>query len=363
MDLSVWTDARPAPHCEDPRLRYSQLIVEAREVDRLDYRAFWTSEQHGADDGYLGSQLTLLAAVAAVTDRLRLTTSVVVVPFWRIRQLCEAALVVQLVSNGRLELGVGAGGYLREFELFDVDFATRGAITERTVRELRDALEHWELRDGAGGEPVPLRPRPAVRVPVLVGGLSRVAVERAARLADGLVSYDFDRPESSLPVLYRTTIAPALERYGRSPSDFHLATALPLWASDDPERDWCTFYARAYNYQQRRYREWAGDYDEGGMRREVDGRSRLLVDTPERVAARLIELRHAVPWDELAFWYRLPGVPHERALEHLETVARRVWPPLERAFRGWDRAHQKDAPRLVPLTAEPSFVDGIEHWR
>lgn len=328
--LSVWTDGRSDPSSRNFEGRYAELLAEARLADRLGFRGFWTSEQHGVDDGYMGSQLTVLAAVAARTERIRLLTSVVVLPLHNSRHLAEAIVTVDLLSHGRLDIGVGAGGYEREFRLFGVSMNARSRLMDEGLRWLRGALDAGFLPDGPDGSPVPLTPRPAQpRVPILLGGLSPSAIRRAAQLADGHISYDFAAPETALPRLWERSIEPELQRFGRAPDEFRLVTALPLWASEDPERDWHTFYRRAFCYQQRQYQEWAGRRSEIGMIRDLEPtRVHLLVDTPEGVAKRLNTLRETFPWSELGFWYRLPGIGHEEALLHLERVATRVAPLL-----------------------------------
>jgi alkanesulfonate monooxygenase SsuD/methylene tetrahydromethanopterin reductase-like flavin-dependent oxidoreductase (luciferase family) len=328
--VSVWTDGRDDPADPDPSRRFAELLEEARVADALGFRGFWTSEQHGVDDGYLGSQLTLLAAVGAVTSRIRLMTNVVVLPFYRWRLLAEAVVVADLISGGRIELGLGAGAYGREFALFGVDPGTRARLMEEGVSFLRRGLVEGRLADGPDGEPIPLTPRPArPSIPILLGGLSRSAVARAVRLADGHLAYDFADPERNLPRHWSEIVRPELERVGRSLEGFRFVAALPLWISEDPERDWEVLFRPAFSYQQRRYREWADTWREPGMiSPERAERSRLIVDTPEGAAGRLLAIWRSAPWHELGFWYRLPGIPHDRALEHLATVASRLMPLL-----------------------------------
>lgn len=325
--LSVWTDVRPDPANRDWRRRYEELLAEARLADRLGFRGFWTTEQHGVDDGYLPAQLAALAGVATVTSRLRLLTNVLLLPLYQWRQVVEQAVVVDLLSGGRLELGVGLGEFTREFELFAVDRRQRGALMEQAIPFLRQGLVEGHLPDGPGGALVPVTPRPVQpRLPILVGGHAPAAVDRAVRLGDGCLPVGTQQPEENLPRFWEEVLRPALDRHGRPLSDFRVVTGVVLWVTEDPDRDWELLLKPALAYQQRRYAEWAGDPAVRAVR-EVR-REDAFIDTPEGVARRLLATWRRMPWHELGFWYRLPGIPHERALAHLELVAQRLVPLL-----------------------------------
>lgn len=328
--LSVWTDARPDPEDGDGLRRYAELLEEARLADRLGFRAFCTTEQHGVDDGYLPAQLTLLAGVAAATSRIRLTTNCLLLPLHPLRAVAEQAVVVDLLSGGRLDLGVAGGGFEREFDLLGMDMGSRAAVMEERLPQLRRALDEGSLPDGPDGGSVPVTPRPAQSsVPILLGGLAPPVVDRAVRLADGVLPYDFERPEEKLPAFWEELVLPALERHGRAREGFRFVACVQLWATEDPERDWERLLRPAAEYQARKYAEWAGRLGDAGYQTpETMRREQVLVDTPEGLARRLVETRARAPWDELVFWYRIPGIGHEEAMAHLERIAGHLIPLL-----------------------------------
>lgn len=327
--LSVWTDARPDPG-EKAGQRYQELLEEARFADTLGFRAFCTTEQHAVDDGYLGAQLTALAGIGSATWNLRLFSNCVLLPFYAWRQVVEQAVAVDLLSGGRLDLGVAAGGFAREFELFGVDIHARGRLMEEGIPFLREGLSDGRLPDGPGGSFLPVTPRPVQdHIPILVGGNSVAAIDRAVRLADGTTLPDFDRPEKNFPALWRDAIQPALQRHGRSPDDFRFVACVAMWVSDDPEKDWKTLFEPAFLYQQGKYAEWAGGEMEAGYATSEDLDMRdHLVGTPEDIAQRLLAMQREAPFQELVFWYRLPGIPHDRAMQHMELVSSRLMPLL-----------------------------------
>lgn len=94
---------------------YAECLDEVALADRLDLDAVWLSEHHLTDDGMTPAPLVLAAAIAARTSRLRIGTSVLVLPLHHPLRVAEEAAVVDLLSGGRLVLGVGQGYAEREF--------------------------------------------------------------------------------------------------------------------------------------------------------------------------------------------------------------------------------------------------------
>jgi probable F420-dependent oxidoreductase len=133
-----------------------------------------------------------LASVAAVTDRVRLGTSVYILPLRDPLVTGRAVATLDVVSNGRAILGAGVGWLAEEFEIEGIDFASRGRRTDEIVEVLRSLWsddvteyhgEHIDL------PPVYFEPKPPQgrALPILFGGESAVALRRAARLGDGWI--------------------------------------------------------------------------------------------------------------------------------------------------------------------------------
>jgi probable F420-dependent oxidoreductase len=126
----------------------------------------------------------LVGALSAVTTRLAFFTSIYVAALRSPYQVAKSVGTAAVLSGGRVRLGVGVGWCREEFELLGQDFATRGRRTDEAL-ELLDRLwtDDWVESDGPL-HPTPrltMRPRPERPVPILVGGMSEVALRRAAR--------------------------------------------------------------------------------------------------------------------------------------------------------------------------------------
>ncbi|MEZ0339275.1 LLM class flavin-dependent oxidoreductase [Mycobacterium sp. pV006] len=331
--VGVWTDVRPEPGDTRAERRYGELLEEVRLADRLPFRTFATTEQHGVDDGYLPAQLPLIAGLGVATERIRFMTNALLLPLHPWRQVVEQATVADLLSGGRLELGVAAGGYAREFDLFGADFHQRGELMERGLKFIRQGLRHGSLPDGPGGTDVTVSPRPVQDdIPIYLGGGAPKVLDRAVRLSDGVIPVDFFSPETKFAELWENGLAPALARHGRSLEDFRFSICVPLWASEDPERDWNLFYRDAIEYQFNQYASWARDRSQVGVDTDSDTpwrREAMLIDTPENIVRRLKDIRARAPYHQVVFWYRIPHIGHDRAMAHLELMAHKVVPFLD----------------------------------
>jgi alkanesulfonate monooxygenase SsuD/methylene tetrahydromethanopterin reductase-like flavin-dependent oxidoreductase (luciferase family) len=118
--------------------------------------------------------LATLAAAAAVTERIRLATMVVIGPLRNAALLAKQAATIQAMSGGRLVLGLGIGARSDDYEAAGVPTAGRGARLSEMIRTLRD---RWDESDGPKIDPPP----------ILSGGGSDAAVARVAMHSDGYV--------------------------------------------------------------------------------------------------------------------------------------------------------------------------------
>ncbi len=133
--------------------------------------------------------LIALAAIAPATSRVELGTSVLIIPMRNPVYFAKQAACIDALSKGRLVLGVGVGWLREEFEALGMDFDSRGPVLDEW---LDMAQQCWT---GSAGPydgrfykldaPIYCRPVPVRNPPILIGGMSRLALERAGRIADG----------------------------------------------------------------------------------------------------------------------------------------------------------------------------------
>jgi probable F420-dependent oxidoreductase len=165
-----------------PGLTSPPALAElARAAERLGYAHLWVSDHvllpagsHVPHDHQL-DPFASLAWLAAHTREIRLGTSVLVLPYRGVAATAKTLATIDWLSDGRLIVAVGAGWLRAEFDALGVPFERRGRLTDEAIAGLR-ALWAGE------GELTSLPARP---IPIVVGGSSRAALRRAARLGDG----------------------------------------------------------------------------------------------------------------------------------------------------------------------------------
>ena len=152
--------------------------------------ADWLHNDPGGHDCL--DPLTALAFVAGATERLKVLTNVLVLPYRNPFLAAKAAATLQIVSGDRLLLGVGTGYQREEFEALGVRYEERGALMDEAIDTIRLAwaggavVKQGRHFNAVGNEP---RPVPSPTPPIWVGGGSDRAVERAARTGDGWLPY------------------------------------------------------------------------------------------------------------------------------------------------------------------------------
>ena len=167
---------------------YADALDLAVYAEELGFDSVWTSEHHFVDDGYLPSLLPMCAAIAARTHRVEIGTGLLLIPLHDPIRIAEDAAVVDLISRGRLILGLGLGWREEEFEGFALPIDERVARLEEAVGVLRGAWRGEAV--SASGSPVSVTPRPdrPGGPPIWIGAWAERAVRRAGRLADGFIA-------------------------------------------------------------------------------------------------------------------------------------------------------------------------------
>jgi probable F420-dependent oxidoreductase len=130
-----------------------------------------------------------LSAITSTTSTAELGTSVLILPMRNPVMFAKQAACIDVLSGGRLVIGVGAGWLREEFEALGADYRSRGAVLDEWLDIARrcwtGTVEPFEGRFYRLPEAIYCRPTPVRPPPVLIGGMSRHALERAGRIADG----------------------------------------------------------------------------------------------------------------------------------------------------------------------------------
>ena len=226
-------------------LSNNQGIEDVREVldlatraEELGFDSVWASE-HVFNVSYVQERignrpyyepLTILSYVAATTNTIGLGTSVLVLPYHNPIRLAKTAATLDVVSGGRLTLGVGVGVIEEELAAMGSPFSERGAITDETIAIMK---ELWTQENPTyqgrfhsfSGMKFTPKPVQKPHIPIIIGGTSRAAVRRAAKMGDGWHPTALDPENLSQKIHYLRDRAQA---EGRDPSEIAVSVSAPM---------------------------------------------------------------------------------------------------------------------------------------
>jgi alkanesulfonate monooxygenase SsuD/methylene tetrahydromethanopterin reductase-like flavin-dependent oxidoreductase (luciferase family) len=325
LHVGLFVDGRNPPGWQRPwRDHCAHLVDVAVEADALGADCIWLTEHHGFEDGYLAQPLVLAAAIAARTTRARIGTAVTLAPIRHPRHLAEEAALVDLLSAGRLELGIGAGYVPAEFELFGADMPSRFADLDATHAALRD------LFDGSELSPPPAQ----AHLPVWLGYQQPVGARKAGRLGAPLLS------------IRRKVVAAYLEGLaegGHDPSVARLAGDVDIIVADDPDAAYARI-APHHLYQVNSYSRAAGRpthalEDLGD--RLGNGRAPVAINlkvlSVDEAVADVRARTDGLPVDHVYTWSTVAEMPDDLAARHRELWLGAVRTALQEGVDGGHR--------------------------
>ncbi len=304
--------------------QYRAALELSSYADSHGCRAINVSEHHQAEDGYLSDALMMAMAIAAVTNKAKLTIGALILPLHDPIQAAERTALLDIVSNGRVVVIVGGGYVAREFEMLGLDVKDRARLMEEKLPVYLAALsgepfEHHGVTVRVSPRPIQ-RPRPMV----LLGGTAPAVARRAARLADGFNPIAAD---PSLAKAYREECM----ALGKAPGPVIGGDEVPpaVFIADDVDAEWERL-APYLLHESNMYASWAaaGGANEH-LYRPVDDIAGLQelhmhsVMTPE-ACADYIRGGHSVTFHPLA-----GGIPPELAWNNLRAFVEKVLPAVE----------------------------------
>jgi probable F420-dependent oxidoreductase len=193
MKFGIYSSIANPPRGEQLDRCIEEVIAEAQLAEASGFDACFFGEHHQDQDGFLPSPLIVATAVAARTRRLNVGTSVVLLPLHHPVHVAEDVITLDLVSKGRVILGVGIGYQAADFRAFAVPMEHRVALFEEGVEIIRKCWSgerfsfhgaHYTLED------LQIRPRPfqTPAPPLWIGASVPAAARRAGQLGDAFVA-------------------------------------------------------------------------------------------------------------------------------------------------------------------------------
>jgi alkanesulfonate monooxygenase SsuD/methylene tetrahydromethanopterin reductase-like flavin-dependent oxidoreductase (luciferase family) len=314
----------PGSVIETPTL-YAQVLDQVVLAEQWGYDVAWFTEHHFVDDGYLPSWVPVAGAVFGRTSRLRVSTDIAILPFYHPLRLAEDVAVLDNLSGGRIELGVGIGYAPHEFDAFGIPVSRRVSLMEEGLDVLRlawsgERFSYHGRRYDLDGLIVTPRPVQAGGPPLWIAAMTDAGAVRAARYGAHFL------PQGSSSVLdtWRGAAPDASSR--------RVGIIRSWLVTDDRERDWPPIRA-AERYRMELYGRFFQEADaDWGLGASGAIPQMWAVGTAAEVEVELADSIERYGLTDLACWAAPPGISPESMNGPLERFAREVMPKLRARF-------------------------------
>jgi putative FMN-dependent luciferase-like monooxygenase len=330
--------------------RYRLATAQILWAEKLGFDSAWVAQHHfHEDEGGLPAPFVFLAQVAALTSRIRLGTGVVTLPLENPLRVAEDAAVLDLLSGGRLEVGVGSGGTPSAFAAFDQDSAHRSTVFQRHLGLVLDAWRGLPL----GGEDNYLYPA-ALQLPARVWhatfsmeGGARAGAASAGLMLSRTQPRTKESPKASLADLQEPIIDSYLAALPPT-QEPRILGSRTLFVADSR--------AEALELAERGLRRALDRLAAFGQSAPGDSLAEMIaafdvhVGTSDDVIASLAADRALARVTDLAFQVHSIDPPHPFILRSLELIAAEVAPAL-----GWQRVPTQE------ISSLPETVPGAGH--
>jgi putative FMN-dependent luciferase-like monooxygenase len=325
----------------DAAERYRLATEQIIHAERFGFDSAWVAQHHfHEDEGGLPGPLVFLAQVAPQTSRIRLGTAIVTLPLELPIRVAEDAAVLDLISGGRLEVGVGPGGNLSAFEAFGLDSAERGALLAGHLQVLRDA---WAGRPLTGGDRLyPSTPHLVDRI--WQATFTMDGARRAGAAGDGLMlsraqPRPADAPDLSLAEIQNPMIDAYLAALpeGREP---RILASRTVFVADD--RNDAQRFAEAGLERHRTRLKKMGRMTGSATVGDLIGAYNVHLGTPDDVIASLQADSALARSTDFTVQVHSIDPPHPFIIRSIELVAEVVAPAL-----GWEPDAAAGIPRVA----------------
>ncbi|HZT06777.1 MAG TPA: LLM class flavin-dependent oxidoreductase [Chloroflexota bacterium] len=335
---------------EDPPFDgyFRQVLEQVQLAEELGFECYWFTEHHFVlYGGPVPNPALIMSAAAARTSRIHLGSAISILPLHHPVQIAEDYAMVDVVSGGRLEFGVGIGNAPGDFEVYGVP---RDESRERFEEALeiitkawtKDSFKHdgrfWRLPDAA------MYPRPIQKPhpPIWLAGTSESSLRMAGLRGFNImtVAHPFP-PERLRPSVaaYRAGLAEG----GHDPATHFCKLHVRVWIEEDGAHAKQVAERAIQRYDERQIEARIGVFSSGQPRPSYDwegmrAQGRNVYGTPEECIRGIEATRSNYDFDILSVTFNFGGIPHAEVLKAMRLFAAEVMP----RFRGDEPATGRD---------------------
>lgn len=312
---------------------FDATIQESERAEAMGFDSVWLGEHHNHALLY-PTPLIGLAAIASRTRRVRLGTGVLLLPLYHPVAVAEEGAMVDMISGGRLILGLGAGYAPEEFAAFGVSTKERGSRLEEgasllhrlwTQTRVSHAGLHYQVTDVTIGPRPVQQPRP----PIWFAGWVEPAIRRAARLGDawlGGPSATLDEVATCVRLFRQSR-----QQAGQSIGSLGVALMRYVFVADSLEKAYATVGDATMRIFENSYFRWPHPVVKrpgGALTIERLAANRFIMGSASQCREEIERFRQELGLTHLICRVSFPGVPRRASLASLERFARDVMPGL-----------------------------------
>jgi alkanesulfonate monooxygenase SsuD/methylene tetrahydromethanopterin reductase-like flavin-dependent oxidoreductase (luciferase family) len=327
----------------------SNLIEDAVVADQLGYSTYWVGEHHFSRHGIVTNTLLTAAAIAMRTERIEIGTAVIVLPLNDPVRVAEETAAVDLLSGGRLRVGIGSGYQRQEFEGLGIDINTS---RQRFAEALDILVKAWTEKsltyhgkffnyDDLQVYPTPQQePHPPLHIALTASPETiELAASRGLRL---LVGGPTDLMGVAPQVIERWRVA--MRRHGFNPDGIDIPCAKGIYVAPSDEEALADIEAADREWDLRLLSQIGSPISQAGevppgyerwtmrqedrkrtLRENTQAGTARLIGSPATVAERVAELRD-MGITSIFGTFGLPAMPHEKIVRALELFGTEVMP-------------------------------------
>jgi probable F420-dependent oxidoreductase len=313
---------------------YQEALEEVTRAEALGFDSVWMEEHHSVTDHYWPSPLTVLAGFATRTSTVMLGTDILVAAFYHPVRLAEDIALLDVMSEGRITLGIAIGYKPDEFALYGVDLERRGARFEEQLAIMKGlwTRERVSFKGRYYALEGRLEPRPVTKPhpPVWIGGWGELTLKRAATLGDNWIpgpTADLRRLlEGKRQFLENRKAAGRTEPIAEWP----LTRDLIIADTDRRARELAEEHIMVA-YRKEYAGGWRHPFIDASIATDLEKlmEDRFIIGGPEQCVRQIRRFVEQYGATHLICRTFFPGMAHAHIMRELELIAREVMP----AFR------------------------------
>jgi natural product biosynthesis luciferase-like monooxygenase protein len=329
-----------------------EQLDSMRMAEEMGFDYIWVPEHHFTEYGFCASPMVMLAAMASVTTRIRLGSGVVVLPFNDPVRVAEEGAMIDLMSDGRLELGVGRGFQPVEYRGFAADQTKSSEIFDEALQIILQAWSEGRVSFKGVHFDIPehsVRPQPVQKPhpPIWLAAIRDDTFVLAGKLGFNLLCslvYGF---KSDYTAQLLKSYRESLRAQGHNPAEREIGALCMVYCAESTDMARQEFGAPVLWY----FRTIANYIAPPAGQKPIEGYEAYahihhaartvqwdeLLDTgalvcgnPESCVRQIEELQRKYGFTQIVCWTRLSGLDNKKVLRSMELMARHVIPHFNR---------------------------------